>query len=67
MCMYALHRLQKYHLLLLHTRFSTIFIEEAKTSEKNEGEAIMQNTFHVVKVDQVLRKENAAQCAGRGT
>ena len=62
MCMYALHRLQKYH-LLLHTRFSTIFIEEAKTSEKNEEEAIMQNTFHVVKVDQVLRKENAVAAA----
>ena len=41
--------------------FSTTF--KVKNFRKNEREAIMQNTFHVVKVDQVLRKENAVAAA----
>lgn len=37
--------------------------QSEKLQGKNEREAIMQNTFHVVKVDQVLRKENAVAAA----
>ena len=37
--------------------------QSEKLQKKNEREAIMQNTFHVVKVDQVLRKENAVAAA----
>ena len=49
------------YILLLRNHF--LRLSKWKTSEKNEREAIMQNTFHVVKVDQVLRKENAVAAA----
>ena len=48
--------------ILLH-RIIFYDFQSEKLQGKNEREAIMQNTFHVVKVDQVLRKENAVAAA----
>ena len=60
-CMHYIDCKSNIYILLLRNHF--LRLSKWKTSGKNEREAIMQNTFHVVKVDQVLRKENAVAAA----